>query len=44
MGEHLVHIGGCNDCHTPKKMTDHGPELDLDLTLSGILQMHLNPR
>ena len=34
-GEHLVTIGGCNDCHTPKKMTDHGPELDSALLLSG---------
>ena len=34
-GEHLVTIGGCNDCHTPKKMGAHGPELDMDLTLSG---------
>jgi hypothetical protein len=35
MGEHLVHICGCNDCHTPKKMTDHGPDMDWDLMLSG---------
>ena len=34
-GEHLVLIGGCNDCHTPKKMTDRGPVLDMDLMLSG---------
>ena len=34
-GEHLVHIGGCHDCHTPKKMTDHGPDMDMDLMLSG---------
>ena len=34
-GEHLVWIAGCHDCHTPKKMGDHGPELDLDLALSG---------
>ena len=25
-GEHLVTVGGCNDCHTPKKMTPHGPD------------------
>jgi len=35
MGEHLVHICGCNDCHTPKKMTDHGPDMDWDRMLSG---------
>lgn len=34
-GEHLVTIGGCNDCHTPKKMTPNGPELDNSLMLSG---------
>ncbi len=34
-GEHLVLIGGCNDCHTPKKMGPNGPELDMDLMLSG---------
>src|SRR5450631_3560169 len=34
-GEHLVRISGCNDCHTPKKMTSNGPEPDLSLTLSG---------
>lgn len=34
-GEHLVLIGGCNDCHTPKKMSDHGPVLDSSLWLSG---------
>lgn len=34
-GEHLVTVGGCNDCHTPKKMGPHGPELDMSLMLSG---------
>jgi cytochrome c553 len=34
-GEHLVTICGCNDCHTPKKMGPHGPELDSALILSG---------
>jgi mono/diheme cytochrome c family protein len=34
-GEHLVTIGGCNDCHTPKKMTDHGPVLDSSMMLAG---------
>ncbi len=34
-GEHLVIVGGCNDCHTPKKMTDKGPVIDYDLMLSG---------
>ena len=34
-GERLVFIGGCNDCHTPKKMGDKGPENDMSLMLSG---------
>lgn len=34
-GEHIVAIEGCNDCHTPKKMGPHGPEDNLDLSLSG---------
>lgn len=34
-GEHIVSYAGCNDCHTPKKMTDHGPEPDMSLMLSG---------
>ncbi len=34
-GEHLVTLGGCNDCHTPKKMTPKGPVMDMELTMSG---------
>ena len=34
-GEHLVTVGACGDCHTPKKMTDHGPVEDSALLLSG---------
>ncbi len=34
-GEHLVTITGCNDCHTPKKMGQMGPEPDMSLMLSG---------
>ena len=34
-GEHLVNTLGCHDCHSPKKMTDHGPEPDPDMLLSG---------
>lgn len=34
-GEHLVTVGGCNDCHTPKKMTPQGPVPDMDLMMSG---------
>jgi len=34
-GEHLVIIAGCHDCHTPKKMTSHGPVLDSTMWLAG---------
>ena len=34
-GESLVKNGGCNDCHTPKKMGPNGPENDMSLMLSG---------
>lgn len=34
-GEHLVMVGACGDCHTPKKMGPHGPEEDSSLLLSG---------
>lgn len=34
-GRYLVGIAGCNDCHTPKKMTPQGPVLDETRLLSG---------
>lgn len=34
-GAHLVLLGGCNDCHTPKKMGPMGPVNDSSLLLSG---------
>jgi len=34
-GEHLVIVSACHDCHSPKKMTDHGPDIDSALLLSG---------
>ncbi len=34
-GEYLVKVGGCNDCHTPKKFTERGPVPDQSRTLSG---------
>lgn len=34
-GKYLVTIGACNDCHTPWKMGERGPELDTSRTLSG---------
>jgi hypothetical protein len=35
LGEYLVTIGGCNDCHSPKVMTPQGPAPDPQRLLSG---------
>lgn len=34
-GEQLVASVGCNDCHSPKIMTEKGPEVDPERRLSG---------
>lgn len=34
-GRYLVQAIGCSDCHTPLKMTEHGPAPDLSRGLSG---------
>jgi mono/diheme cytochrome c family protein len=34
-GQYLVTIGGCNDCHTPWKVGENGPEPDMSRMLSG---------
>ena len=34
-GEYLVNLGGCNDCHSPKRMTEQGPVPDQSILLSG---------
>jgi mono/diheme cytochrome c family protein len=34
-GKYLVTVGGCNDCHTPKKLGPNGPEADMSRELSG---------
>ena len=34
-GKYLVTVGGCNDCHTPWKMGEKGPEPDMARLLSG---------
>ncbi len=34
-GRYLVSVGGCGDCHTPKKMSEVGPVEDSTLLLSG---------
>ncbi len=34
-GRYIVSFAGCDDCHTPKKMGPHGPEMDFSRRLSG---------
>jgi hypothetical protein len=34
-GKYLVMVGGCNDCHSPKIMTQMGPVVDTNNLLSG---------
>jgi hypothetical protein len=34
-GEYLVTIMGCNDCHSPKQITEKGPVIIKELMLSG---------
>src|SRR5262249_54243889 len=34
-GRYLVTAIGCNDCHTPLKMTEHGSQPDMTRMLSG---------
>ncbi|QMU29045.1 c-type cytochrome [Adhaeribacter radiodurans] len=34
-GKYLVAVGGCNDCHSPKTMTDRGPVPDKRYLLAG---------
>lgn len=34
-GSYLVNAVGCDDCHSPKKMGPHGPEIIEDLRFSG---------
>lgn len=34
-GEHLVTVSACHDCHTPKKMTELGPDIDSAFLLAG---------
>jgi hypothetical protein len=34
-GEYLVKAGACNDCHTPWRLGDNGPEPDIARLLSG---------
>lgn len=34
-GKYLTTVGGCNDCHSPKKFGPQGPSLDEERILSG---------
>ncbi len=43
-GEYLVATMACNDCHTPWKMGEQGPEPDMSRALSGHPQgLHMPP-
>ena len=35
LGKYIVHTGGCDDCHSPKKMGPQGPEIIEELRFSG---------
>jgi hypothetical protein len=42
-GGYLVMVGGCNDCHTPMKMSPMGPMPDMERFLSGHPEGQLDP-
>lgn len=43
-GKYLVTTSGCNDCHTPWKMGENGPEPDMSRMLSGHPEYLLMPK
>jgi hypothetical protein len=43
LGKYIVNTSGCNDCHTPKIMTDMGPMPDTTKILSGHQQDEMLP-
>lgn len=42
-GQYLVEAMGCEDCHSPKKMGQHGPELIEELRFSGYPETRPSP-
>lgn len=34
-GEYLINFAMCDDCHTPKIMTPHGPQMDMSRRFAG---------
>lgn len=42
-GDYLVNSIGCDDCHSPKQMGAHGPEVIPELRLSGFRQNGVLP-
>jgi len=42
-GTYLVTAMGCDDCHSPKRMGAHGPEIIPELRLSGFTQTNKLP-
>jgi hypothetical protein len=43
LGAKFVQLGGCDDCHTTKKMGPNGPELDISRRLAGHPQEMVMP-
>ncbi len=43
LGAKFVQLGGCDDCHTTKKMGPNGPELDMSRRLAGHPQEMVMP-
>lgn len=43
LGKYIVHTSGCDDCHTPKIFTEHGPVFDTTKILSGHQQSDVMP-
>ena len=43
LGKYIVSTSGCDDCHTPKIFTDHGPVFDTTRSLSGFPQDEVLP-
>ncbi len=42
-GEYLVSVMGCDDCHSPKRMGAHGPEVIPELRFSGFQEKNSLP-
>jgi len=43
LGKYIVSTSGCDDCHTPKIFTEHGPMFDTTRSLSGFPEGEVLP-